>query len=99
MEITADWCLTCKINHLLFLNNTEITSLFKNEGVIVLKGDYTNHDNEITNYLKKHNRYGIPFYVVYGEAAKDGIILSEVLTKNTIIGAIQKASKGEFAKQ
>ena len=41
--------------------------------------------------MKKFNRYAIPFNVVYGPNAKEGILTSELLNKEELLDAIKKA--------
>jgi suppressor for copper-sensitivity B len=43
------------------------------------------------DYLRKNNRFAIPFNAVYGPKAPNGIILSELLTKDELLAAIKKA--------
>ena len=88
VQITADWCATCKINELLVLDNTYIYKIFKNNKVKLFKADYTLKNDDIYQYLKDHNRYGIPMYIMYGPKNKTGLILSEILTFNKIRTAI-----------
>ncbi len=88
VQITADWCATCKINELLVLDNTYIYKIFKNNKVKLFKADYTLKNDHIYQYLKDHNRYGIPMYIMYGPNNKKGLILSEILTFNKICTAI-----------
>jgi suppressor for copper-sensitivity B len=58
-----------------------------------MKGDWTRPDDEIASYLKAHGRYGIPFYIVVGPGAPDGILLPELLTENAVREAVEKASR------
>ena len=45
----------------------------------------------ISAYLQRFGRYGIPFNVVYGPAAPDGIVLPELLTKERVLQALDEA--------
>ena len=60
VDITADWCLTCKVNKKLVLDNPEIIQLFKKNNVILLQLDWTSPDNQIKEFLTIKKRYGIP---------------------------------------
>lgn len=91
IDITADWCLTCKFNKLTTLNSSKIKNLFLDPNIITMRGDWTNQNQEISNYLKEHNRAGIPFNAVYSKKNPSGIILSEILTKKQVINAIELA--------
>jgi len=65
-EMTAAWCITCKINHAAALNIESTKTIFKQENIRYLVGDWTNEDPAITQYLKTYERNGVPLYVFYG---------------------------------
>jgi suppressor for copper-sensitivity B len=94
VDITADWCLTCKFNKINVINSAEIENLFEKNQVIRIKADYTKPSAEINNYLKSFDKYAIPVNIVYGKNAKKGIVLPVVLTKENVTQAINQA-KGE----
>lgn len=93
VDVTATWCITCKFNKLNVLDTKEIESLFQKNNVIKFRADYTNPSQEIKQYLKKYNRNGIPFNIVYGPNALDGVLLSELLSKQAVINAVEKSVK------
>jgi len=41
--------------------------------------------------LRSFGRFGIPFNVVYGPMAPNGVPLAEILTESSVLAAIQKA--------
>lgn len=87
VNMTADWCITCKINERVVLKTEKIRQLFLEYEVNYVKGDWTNSDPEITAYLEKFGRSGVPLYVVYknGEAP---MVLPQILTTSIVIDAI-----------
>jgi len=91
VDITADWCITCKFNKLRILKSKEIIDKLKNGEIIGLRGDLTSPNEKIMNYMKKFNRFAIPFNVVYGPNAKEGILTSELLSKEELLNAIDQA--------
>ena len=91
IDITADWCVTCKVNKLLILENKKVINLFNSEKIILMRGDWTKPDEKISSFLFSWNRYGIPLNVVYGPNAKEGILLPELLTLNSIQDSIVKS--------
>lgn len=93
VDITADWCLTCKVNKALVLNTADVVEVLKHEDVVAMRADWTNKDEAIAGYLLRHNRVGIPFNIVYGPSAPEGIILSELLNKKSVLSAIEKAGR------
>ena len=86
VEMTAAWCITCKINHATSLNTESTKNLFKEKNIRYLIGDWTNYNAEITEFLNRYERDGVPIYVYYGKPdAKSGErpepkILPQVLT-------------------
>lgn len=65
VEMTADWCITCKLNHRVAIDTPRTRAVMKERDVIYLLGDWTNYDAEITAYLDKFGRKGVPIYVYY----------------------------------
>ena len=57
---TADWCLTCKANEAAAIDRDEVRDAFKQAGVKVLAGDWTNGDPAITRFLESRGRAGVP---------------------------------------
>ena len=92
VEVTADWCATCKLNKILVLDHKSVYEVFEKHNVKLFKADYTQNSDMIFKFLKKNNRYGIPLYIIYGPGNKQGLILSEILTFNKIYQAIKEVS-------
>ncbi len=89
VDITAEWCVTCKYNKIFILDRPKVKELFKRNNVVTMRGDWTNPNSDIFEYLKQNNRAGIPFNIVYGYGVPKGFILGEVLN----IKDIQKIIK------
>lgn len=64
--LTADWCITCKVNERRVLATKKIKTIFADNNVKVFKGDWTKMNSDITQYLKSFNRNGVPLYIYYG---------------------------------
>ena len=91
VDVTADWCLTCKANKALVLDREPVVSALAAEGVTPMQADWTRPDPAISRYLESFDRYGIPFNAVYGPAAPDGIVLPELLTPDVVMAALDDA--------
>jgi len=91
VNVTADWCITCKANKLLVLNSDKVKNILKSDGIVAMQADWTNPNEAIRKYLQDNERYGIPFNIVYGKKHPEGAVLSELLTENELITAIEKA--------
>jgi thiol:disulfide interchange protein len=83
VTITADWCLTCKFNEVT-LNSNAVQQLLKSHNVVYMVGDWTNQDKEITDYIMKFKRGGIPLYVLYAHNNKEGKVLPQILSKELL---------------
>ena len=92
VDVTADWCITCKANKVGVILQDPVYSRLKQADIELVIGDWTKPSAPITDYLQSHNRYGVPFNVVYGPNAPDGIELPVILTAKQVIDAINKAS-------
>ncbi|MGF6228264.1 suppressor for copper-sensitivity B [Inquilinus ginsengisoli] len=91
VDVTADWCLTCKVNKLLVIERDPVAAALGEAGVAPLLADWTNPDQAIADYLAAHGRYGIPFNAVYGPGAPDGILLPELLSTEAVLSALKQA--------
>lgn len=93
IDITAAWCLTCKVNKINVLDDPEIVSFFGENNVTLMRGDLTNSNKTLEQFIKSYNRFAVPFNVIYGPSEKSGMILSEILTKQMVIDKIKQAKK------
>jgi suppressor for copper-sensitivity B len=60
-------------------------------GIVAMRADWTRRDGIIGDYLKTYGRYGIPFNIVYGPGAPDGLALPELLTQAAVLDALKQA--------
>jgi len=93
VDVTADWCITCQVNKSFVLAENPVMSALQSVEVTPMQADWTLPDAEISDYLASFSRYGIPFNAVYGPGAPEGLVLPELLTSDTVMQAIEKASK------
>ncbi|MDF0596882.1 protein-disulfide reductase DsbD family protein [Psychromarinibacter halotolerans] len=92
VDVTADWCLTCKANKALVIERNPVLTALRAEGTVPMQADWTRPDKSISRYLERFGRYGIPFNAVYGPGAPDGIVLSEILSSDAVIDALRSAA-------
>jgi suppressor for copper-sensitivity B len=93
VDVTADWCLTCKLNKRAVLDRDPVAARLAAPDVVALVADWTRPDDRIAAYLASFGRYGIPFNAVYGPGAPHGIALPELLIDQAVLDAIAKAGK------
>jgi thiol:disulfide interchange protein len=94
LDVTASWCVTCKLNKLLVFSDEELKIKLQNKGFVFVRADWTSGDPQITLFLKKYGANYVPFNLVYhpkiGEkilptllsAQKVRLELSEILNED-----------------
>jgi suppressor for copper-sensitivity B len=87
VSMTAQWCITCKVNDKTTWETPQVIEALSGS-VVPMKGDWTKPDPRIYDFLKSHGRYGIPFTVVYAPTAPDGTVLPDVLTPSIVLSAV-----------
>ena len=104
VNLTAAWCITCKVNERMALRSDRVAEAFAAQGFAYLVGDWTNGNPEITALLKAHGRVGVPLYLLYaGSGDAKPVILPQLLTESIVLDRIaglaqspQKAAKGDI---
>jgi suppressor for copper-sensitivity B len=91
LDITAEWCVTCKVNEKLVLHTPEVAGAFAEHGVVAMKADWTNRDDSIAHFLAEHGRYGIPFYMLYRPGAAPHVF-GELITRQGIVEVVAAAA-------
>ena len=93
IDVTADWCITCKANKALVLDQvpvaTKMMALQQTGSLVLMQADWTRPNEQIATFLAFHNRFGIPFNIVYGPAMPDGYLLPELLTSAAVLDALE----------
>ncbi len=88
VNMTADWCVSCKANERAVLSRPEFKELLKRTNAVYMRGDYTNVDPQITAFLDEHKAVGVPLYVVYGPGAPPTVLptlLSQALVEEALL--------------
>jgi thiol:disulfide interchange protein DsbD len=93
VDITADWCITCKANERAVLSRPAFINAMRNAGAVYMVGDYTDVDQPITDFLAAHHAVGIPLYVVYPRNGGEGEVLPNILTQSIVDEALTRAAK------
>lgn len=94
VDITADWCITCRVNKALVLDKEQVRERLKADNVIAMRGDWTLPSDEISLYLERFGRYGIPFDAVYGPGSPAGAALPELLSVDEVLQTLDRAGGG-----
>ncbi|MBL6621677.1 MAG: thioredoxin family protein [Rickettsiales bacterium] len=80
VNVTADWCITCKFNEFRVLARSDIINIFANKNFIAVRADYTKQNEKIRIFLESVGRYAVPTYIIFSKKHPQGKILSEVLS-------------------
>lgn len=87
VNMTAAWCITCLVNERIALSTEAVSERFAAGNVLYLKGDWTNRDPAITDYLAGFGRTGVPIYVYYPPRGEPRV-LPQLLTPSTVTEAL-----------
>ena len=91
IDFTAAWCLSCQVNERLVLKSPEVEHEFRARNFALVRADWTNEDDAITQKLASLGRAGVPTYVIYPAAQTGAVdVLPEALTKGLVLNAIRK---------
>ena len=92
VDMTADWCVSCKTNEKLVFSRPAFRASLDAANAVYMVGDYTNVDEDITAFLAAHHWPGVPLYVVYPASGGEGEVLPTLLTQGMVDGALQRAT-------
>lgn len=92
VNVTADWCINCKVNENLVLSTQTIQEYFDSNKIVYLKADWTQRDKKLGQYLASFNRYGVPLYVYYPGQNQPPTLLPQLLTTRIVIDHVSKNS-------
>ena len=92
VDVTADWCATCKVNERVVLAHGDVQAAFRSHEVVMMKADWTNRDDVIAEYLAAFGRYAIPFYVLY-RPQQEPHVFGELLSRGSVIEALQSSAR------
>ncbi|GAB3522709.1 protein-disulfide reductase DsbD family protein [Photobacterium alginatilyticum] len=95
VDVTADWCITCKANKVGVLLQDPVYSELDEDNIVLMRGDWTRPSDYVTGYLQSNGRFGVPFNIVYGPSAPQGIPLPVILSSEEVIQAIKSAGGQE----
>jgi len=93
LDITADWCVTCKVNERVILHTPDVVAAFRRNNVVAMKADWTNRNDDIARFLAEHGRYGIPFYMLW-RPGQEPHVFGELISKQNVIDVIDAAGAG-----
>jgi thiol:disulfide interchange protein len=91
IDFTASWCLSCQVNERVILSRSDVQQKLRDGGFALVRADWTNADETITQALNSLGRSGVPTYAIYpGSAQEPPHVLPEVLTPGIVLDAINE---------
>ena len=98
VDVTASWCLTCKVNELSVLDTATVRARLGQDNIVRMRADWSRYNPGVLAYIQDFGRFGIPLDVVYGPRMPQGQLLPEVLQTSTLFRALDNASLPQTAK-
>ncbi|MCF0224711.1 MAG: thioredoxin family protein, partial [Fibrobacter sp.] len=90
IDVSADWCITCKANEAAVLNREDFTRAMDSLKVARVKADWTRETPEVNALLRSMKKSGVPAYAIYPQGDADRqIVLPELLTTGSIVEKIK----------
>jgi thiol:disulfide interchange protein DsbD len=89
VDFTARWCLSCQVNERAVLNRGDVRRRLHTSGIVLVRADWTKHDESIASALRELGRSGVPTYVFY-PPGQPALVLPEVLTPGVVLGALDQ---------
>ena len=90
VDFSAAWCLSCQVNERVVLDRPDVEEAFRKSGVVMMRADWTNHDDSITAALTQLGRSGVPTYALYSGGPQSApTLLPEVLTTGIVMDALK----------
>lgn len=89
VNLTAAWCISCKVNERVAIHTDAVQRAFEAAGVVQLTGDWTRGDPAITTLLREHGRDGVPLYLLYPAGGGAPVMLPQILTEGILLGALR----------
>lgn len=93
VDVTADWCVTCKANKFNVLMRDDVQQALMADDVVALRGDWSRPSVEISAFLQRRGSVGVPFNQIYGPDSPNGVVLSPLLTRDAVLQTLS-AAKG-----
>jgi len=90
LDFTAAWCVSCQVNEKVVFSSSEVRRRFQELGIVGMKADWTNGDEQITEMLASFGRSGVPFYLLYDKNPNaQPKPLPEVLSPGIVLDALK----------
>jgi thiol:disulfide interchange protein/DsbC/DsbD-like thiol-disulfide interchange protein len=98
LDVTADWCLTCKVNERVAFGSERVRAALDSGNVQLLRADWTSRSPEITRLINGFGRSGVPVVVLFppGERS-EAVLLPTLLTPGIVLRALESVPRAVVA--
>jgi len=93
VNLTAAWCITCKVNEEVALKSEGFQQALERGNIAYLIGDWTNQDPEISQMLERFGRAGVPLYLLYSGDGDPPKVLPQILTEGMVVRNLASVSQ------
>jgi thiol:disulfide interchange protein DsbD len=100
VNLTAAWCITCKVNETTALSSKGVRAALASYNIAYVKGDWTKPDPEISEFLRTFGRAGVPLYLLYpANLAAAPKVLPQLLTESLVLEELRAVAGREAQHQ
>ena len=78
VDVTAAWCITCKVNEKIALSSDAFFALAASKNIQLMKADWTNPSPEVDALVSTYGQSGVPLYVLFANGKIE--VLPQILT-------------------
>lgn len=91
VDITANWCINCKVNEALVLNSAAVADELNRADVVALRGDWSRPSPNIEAFLQRNGVSGIPFNALFTPVNTEGEHLPPLLDKHQLLSLLRSS--------
>ena len=91
VDVTADWCVTCKANKYNVLLRDDVQDALSAPDVVALRGDWSRPSDTISQFLTTRGSAAVPFNQIYGPGLPQGHVLPALLSREAVLSTLSDA--------
>ncbi|WP_263068105.1 protein-disulfide reductase DsbD family protein [Enterobacter huaxiensis] len=91
VDVTADWCVTCKANKYNVLLRDDVQDALSAPDVVALRGDWSRPSASISQFLTTRGSAAVPFNQIYGPGLPQDHVLPALLSRDAVLTALSDA--------
>ena len=91
VDVTADWCVTCKANKYNVLLRDDVQDALSAPDIVALRGDWSRPSASISQFLTTRGSAAVPFNQIYGPGLPQGYVLPALLSRDAVLTTLSDA--------